>query len=197
MKKVIVLTAVSISLCSCAGLNERVAAFDRKTSAEACVAAGYTAMHIQYEECIANTTAQRRAADQQAAQEAILGGVFLGAAINSARAAPYQQSLPSISQPTAQVNSPVSATMPKRQSTILCPNGNYVVGNGCYLAPDGTYQSAPPVLAPDGSYVSGQPRLAPDGTYVGGKGPIKLCPDGTYVAGNSCRLLPNGRYAGE
>jgi hypothetical protein len=78
----------------------------------------------------------------------------------------------------------------------LCPNGSYVSGSTCRLAPDGTYVGGSPVLAPDGTYVSGTPRLAPNGKYVGGTGQIIMCPDGTYVTGRICLLTPSGRYVG-
>jgi hypothetical protein len=81
----------------------------------------------------------------------------------------------------------------------MCPDGSYVAGNTCQLAPNGSYVSGGglPQLAPNGSYVGGggMPRLAPNGTYVGGSGSLTMCPDGSYVAG-SCHLQPNGRYTG-
>ena len=70
----------------------------------------------------------------------------------------------------------------KTDRTWLCPDGSYVTGTGCSLAPNGKYVGGTPTLAPDGSYVSGTPHLTPNGSYVGGTRTI-LCPDGSYVAG--------------
>jgi hypothetical protein len=69
-----------------------------------------------------------------------------------------------------------------------CPDGTYVKGNFCQLAPDGRY-----VSAGDGTKTDTSPRLAPNGKYVGGQGSITLCPDGSYTAG-SCHLMPDGTY---
>jgi hypothetical protein len=77
----------------------------------------------------------------------------------------------------------------------ICPDGSYVGGGNCRIAPDGTYVSGQPRIAPDGTYTGGAPRLAPDGSYVGGAGRRTMCPDGSYVAGN-CRLAPDGSYVG-
>lgn len=81
----------------------------------------------------------------------------------------------------------------------LCPNGKYVYGTGCYLAPDGTYTGYPAQMAPNGTYVPGTPRLAPNGQYIGGQQGQRtiLCPNGTYVVGTRCRLMPDGSYRGE
>ena len=81
----------------------------------------------------------------------------------------------------------------------LCPNGQYVVGTGCYLAPDGSYTGYKPQLAPNGTYVGGKPRLAPNGQYIGGQPQQRtiLCPNGKYVVGTRCRLMPDGSYRGE
>lgn len=81
----------------------------------------------------------------------------------------------------------------------LCPNGQYVVGTGCFLAPDGSYTGYKPTLAPDGTYVGGKPRLAPNGQYIGGQPQQRtiLCPNGAYVVGTRCRLMPDGSYRGE
>lgn len=79
------------------------------------------------------------------------------------------------------------------QAQTLCPDGSYVGGDSCSLAPDGTYVDDEPRLAPDGSYVGGEPRLAPDGTYVGDE--PELAPDGSYVGGEPI-LAPDGSYVG-
>ena len=79
---------------------------------------------------------------------------------------------------------------------LLCPNGSYVYGDGCHMAPDGSYLGGAPRIAPDGSYVAGSPRIAPNGRYVGGSGQIIICPDGSYVAGSFCEITPNGHYVG-
>jgi hypothetical protein len=102
------------------------------------------------------------------------------------------------------ISAPVSQTLPNRAapasqtSTTLCPNGAYVAGNGCQIAPDGSYVASgrPVQIAPNGTYTSGAPRIAPDGTYVGGTGLITLCPNGNYVAG-ICHIAPNGKYVGD
>ena len=49
----------------------------------------------------------------------------------------------------------------------LCPDGTYVSGNECNMAPDGSYVGGEAQLAPDGSYVGGEPKMAPDGSYTG------------------------------
>lgn len=81
-------------------------------------------------------------------------------------------------------------------STRLCPNGRYVYGDGCHLAPDGTYHGTWPQIAPNGRYVGGQPRLAPNGQYVGGAGSLIMCPDRSIVVGRSCQLMPDRSYLG-
>lgn len=80
--------------------------------------------------------------------------------------------------------------------TMMCPDGSYVYGTRCSLAPNGSYLPGQARLAPDGTYVVGQPRLTPDGSYVGGSGRTILCPDGSYVVGSRCQLAPNGQYLG-
>lgn len=80
--------------------------------------------------------------------------------------------------------------------TMMCPDGSYVYGTRCSLAPNGSYLPGQARLAPDGTYVVGQPRLAPDGSYLGGSGRTILCPDGSYVVGSRCQLAPNGQYLG-
>jgi len=79
---------------------------------------------------------------------------------------------------------PTYQPLPSRPRTLLCPNGQYVFGDRCRMAPDGTY-------------VAGKPRMAPDGSYVGGEGRMRLCPDDTYVVGTRCKLMPDGTYVGE
>jgi len=96
-------------------------------------------------------------------------------------------------------------------TAALCPDGTFVAGNRCRLAPNGKFISgdSPMRMAPDGSYTSGAPRLTPKGNYIGeparpkadpGRRPRppvqRLCPDGTHAYG-SCRLQPNGKYVGE
>ena len=48
------------------------------------------------------------------------------------------------------------------QAATLCPDGTYVHGNSCRLAPNGSYVSGTQSiqLAPDGTYTDGQ-QLAP------------------------------------
>jgi len=50
----------------------------------------------------------------------------------------------------------------------LCPDGTYVGGDTCKMAPDGSYVGGTPQIAPDGSYVGGTPQITPNGSYVGG-----------------------------
>jgi hypothetical protein len=101
--------------------------------------------------------------------------------------------------------------IPQSAMAALCPDGTFVAGNTCRLAPNGKYISgdSPARLAPDGTYTSGTPRLTPKGNFIGEPErpkrdgdrlrlpPVqRMCPDGTYVYG-VCRLQPNGKYVGE
>ena len=94
-------------------------------------------------------------------------------------------------------NAQRSYRSPASDPTIYqCPDGSFITGKECYLAPNGTYLGGPPTLAPDGTFVVGEPRLAPNGKFVGSYGNVIQCPDGTYVAGYQCVLAPNGRFVG-
>jgi len=81
LSKVTACGVVMAALTNCAGWQQRMAQFEYDTSSDACVAVGYTEAHPQHEECIANTTAVRKAQGQREAQETILGGLMLGLAI--------------------------------------------------------------------------------------------------------------------
>ena len=59
------------------------------------------------------------------------------------------------------------ATVLSTKAQTLCPDGSYVGGGGCSMAPDGTFVDGEPQMAPDGSYVGGEPTMTPDGSYVG------------------------------
>lgn len=97
---------------------------------------------------------------------------------------------------TTNSRSSSSATMDFLRPITMCPDGSYVAGTRCWIAPNGQYLAGPPTIAPDGTYVVGTPRITPNGSYIGGTGPITICPDGSYVAGK-CRLTPAGTYVGE
>ena len=56
----------------------------RQLAAEQCVKHGITPDHPQYEWCINDTATTQRAEAQQQAQDALLGGLLLGAAVNAA-----------------------------------------------------------------------------------------------------------------
>lgn len=89
-----------------------------------------------------------------------------------------------------------SPTANSLDAVTMCPDGSYVAGTRCWIAPNGQYLGGPPTIAPDGTYVAGAPRIAPSGKYIGGTGPITICPDGSYVSGQ-CRLTPAGTYIGD
>lgn len=98
---------------------------------------------------------------------------------------------------TANQWQPGSSGVGAGSSIWLCPDGSYVFGRGCFIAPDGTFVGATPQIAPDGRWLGGTPYLAPNGRYVAGPGPvITICPDGTYVAAPRCQLMPDGTYLG-
>lgn len=78
----------------------------------------------------------------------------------------------------------------------LCPDGSYVGGPTCNLAPNGRYVGGTPHITPKGDYVGGPPQMTPKGDYVGGSGKVTMCPDGTYVSG-ACHITPKGRYVGD
>ncbi len=61
----------------------------------------------------------------------------------------------------------VTLTQAQTFAATMCPDGSYVQGPSCHLAPDGTYVGGTPKMAPDGTYVGGTPKMAPDGRYVG------------------------------
>lgn len=89
------------------------------------------------------------------------------------------------------------SSIPTSASAVwLCPNGTYVFGLACYIAPNGSYVGVPAQMAPDGTWVGGTPKMAPNGRYLGGGGQVTICPDGSYVAGSKCQLMPNGTYLG-
>lgn len=119
-----------------------------------------------------------------------------------AKTACGQSEQPSYALPRAYAPAPITSYQPSndssvaRQRTILCPNGQYVVGDRCHMAPDGSFQGTKPQMAPDGSFVGGRPQMAPDGSYVGGQGRLRLCPDGSYVVGSRCKMMPDGTYVG-
>lgn len=91
---------------------------------------------------------------------------------------------------------PVQSSTRDQAAVRICPNGSYVYGTKCQLAPNGQYLPGSATLAPNGQYVTGRPQRAPNGAYVGGNGPVSMCPDGSYVAGSRCVLTPNGTYVG-
>lgn len=199
LRRMIGCVIISASLANCAGWQQRIAQFDRDESSKACVAAGYAVTHPRHEECIANTTAARKAQGQREAQETIFGGLLLGSAIKGAAAGGGVYPM----QPTAPANpgnstsaTPGQGSTRDQAAVRLCPNGSYVYGNACQLAPNGQYLPGPATLAPNGQYVTGRPQMAPNGSYVGGNGPVSMCPDGSYVAGSRCVLTPNGTYVG-
>ena len=200
LPKVSACAVVMASLTNCAGWQQRVARFEYETSSQACVAAGYTAAHSQHEECIANTTAARKAQEQREAQETILGGLLLGLAVKGTAAGAVATPPPQLSAPASPSYSapsaPIRSTTDNQATMRLCPNGSYVYGTECRLAPNGQYLPGPATLAPNGQYVTGRPQIAPDGTYVGGNGSVRICPDGSHVAGSRCVLTPNGSYVG-
>jgi len=77
-----------------------------------------------------------------------------------------------------------------------CPDGSYVSGDRCVLAPNGTYVSrgGPVGLAPNSTFPIG--RIAPStGAAVGARQGATLCPNGQYVIG-VCHLQPDGSYIG-
>lgn len=178
MKRIVIIASL-VSLSGCASFSNKVySAYCRKQ-------AGTIPGTTEHSNCIEIT----RRSDKLQAQSDILDGVLVGAAVAGAVAASRSDSSltpsPSPTQPAPQ----------RRPTTSICPDGSYVSGGSCRIAPDGTYVGGRPSIAPNGSYVGGRPRLAPDGSYVGGSGPVTLCPDGSYVSGR-CVLTPSGKYVG-
>lgn len=107
--------------------------------------------------------------------DALLFAAVVGAANGSAGQPGYA--------PTGYSNVSGIENVGTQQWTKMCPNGQYVIGDQC-------------VMAPDGTYVGGQPTRAPDGSYIGGNGPTRTCPDGSYVKGAWCKMMPDGTYVG-
>jgi hypothetical protein len=70
-------------------------------------------------------------------------------------------------------------------AVMLCPDGSYVSGPYCQMAPDGSYFSSNPRIAPYGRYVA--PRIAPYGSSTPGP---SLMPD-RYIAP---QIAPDGSY---
>ncbi len=79
----------------------------------------------------------------------------------------------------------------------MCPDGSFVAGNKC-------------TMAPDGSFVGGKARMAPDGSFIGDghlrqerrnsenssrRDRMSLCPDGSHVMGR-CKMQPDGSFTG-
>jgi hypothetical protein len=142
--------------------------------------------------------------ENQAQLGAALGqaiGCALGGGCTASTAGAYTPTLPAAGttrpQTPARLASGSAASTTNGARTIMCPDGSYVVGDSCHMAPDGTFVGGRPVMAPDGSFVSGRPTLTPGGTFVGGSGKTTMCPDGSWVGGTRCKLLPNGKYIGE
>lgn len=210
-----VATGVSgIALSACASMSF--------TPEGVCRGQGLAVPSPEYTECVQRTYAERRQewwSDPQN-QAAVVGGIAVGMAVNgwvparpvsstqtvygstTKRAGSALSTLPSanplIAPPRPRLggsSQSVSATT-SSPGIGLCPDGSYVSGGRCYLAPSGAYVGGPPSLAPDGSYVGGSPRLAPNGQYVGGS-QVVICPDGSYVGGTRCVLAPNGQYVGQ
>lgn len=178
------LLSVSIALSGCATWKAKVARFEEESYAKRCERAGYPPTSPLHVECIANT----KRADQESNKQNVALGVAAFAITQAAQPQPVHPSSPIYNTPS-RGSSPGARIM-------LCPDGSYVNGSVCQLAPNGRYVGGPVTLAPDGTYVTGRPQLTPDGSYVGGSGSTTLCPDGTYVAGGRCVLTPSGSYVG-
>lgn len=134
--------------------------------ANQCTKAGWTPGTQQHEECTQANIAADRAQSQQDMADILGAGALIGAGYLAAQA--------QTAVPAGQLTGP---------RDLLCPDGSYVFGWEC-------------VLAPNGVYVGGPAQLAPNGQYVGGYGRVLLCPDGNYVVGSRCVMLQDGRYVG-
>lgn len=143
---------------------------------------------------VAQLQAEQAKRQQQQDLAANLLGSFFTGYYGSAVAPPAPQPGDQTASPAPQAVAP-SWSQPQ-PSTRICPDGSYVYGTECQIAPNGQYLPGPATIAPNGQYVTGHPRIAPDGTYVGGNGAVRICPDGSYVAGSRCVITPNGRYVG-
>lgn len=143
---------------------------------------------------VAESQAEQAKRQQQQDLAAYLLGSFFAGYTGSAVAAPTQQPSAQATSPSLQAAAP---TWSQPQSSMrICPDGSYVYGTECRIAPNGRYLPGPATIAPNGQYVTGRPQIAPNGKYVGGSGPVRICPDGSYVAGSRCMITPNGTYVG-
>lgn len=182
------------------------------TMAQECKAQGAPKGSPGYEACKQRSiqrAAQIERENWRAVGDIAATALVATAAVEAAKGQAYVSPTPTVSNsarptltiaPMAPVTLSPSSGGSGAQSvtrTSMCPNGSYVSGSQCVLAPDGTYTSGRPTIAPDGTYVTGRPTMAPDGSFVGGKGSLTLCPDGKYVAGGSCVLAPDGSYVGK
>jgi hypothetical protein len=195
---------IAASLSGCAEKMSWVQRFEAKalraSAAKACEKAGWGVSDPRHIECVNNTMPALLAQDQANAQrdrENLLSLLALGAAGYAAsQGRVTAQPNNSIINSSTTGASPVQRSPDRQASLVLCPDGTYVYGTQCDLAPNGRYLPSPATIAPNGQYVTGRPQIAPDGTYVGGDGPIRICPDGSYVSGARCLLTPNGKYVG-
>lgn len=186
MRRIIGLVAVIIL----AGLASACATGVKGSARNICYEAGYQPGTQQFSNCWKSVRNEQFAREWPAMNVGVAAGITAG---NSVKSRGVYSGTPGTFTPRVWHRDTRHSAVP---STWLCPNGSYVFGTGCFLAPNGTYYGSWPQLAPNRTYVGGSPRLAPNGKYVGGTGPIVLCPDGSYVTGRNCQLMPNGTYLG-
>lgn len=177
--KFIIILSLGAVLASCATMQN--ASFG-----PACTQAGFPDGHPQRSECIKNTAA--------ASQRQTLGDLGINAGGSSPEASHGAGAASDVDDAAlgysigcaiaGGCSRPAVVGNHVSSQRRLCPNGQYVYGDACYRAPDGTYVGAVPYRAPDGS-------------YVGGPGQMILCPDRRYVVGSQCILNPDGSYRGQ
>lgn len=151
-----VLVLMSVATSGCA----------RTFYANQCTKAGWAPGTQRHEDCTQASQAAGLAQSQQDMADILGTAALVGASYYAAQG--QGAALP---------------VQPNGPRDILCPDGSWVFGYQC-------------VLAPNGVFVGGPAQLAPNGQYIGGYGRVLLCPDGTYVVGSRCQLLTDGRYVG-
>lgn len=195
-------------VAGCAGQAQKVLAQQERTelkvATKQCAKIGIEPGTADYQDCVQRNITSNREwwSDWKRRSDENLETVLTVAAVSAAAYGAVEHH-PTTSSDRVYNTPQPSSSAPRENSrssngtaVTLCPDGSYVSGRACQMAPDGTYHGDRPQMAPNGRYTSGQPRMAPDGSYVGGSGPTTMCPDGSYVSGR-CQMAPDGTYVGQ
>ena len=128
--------AVALGICSLVA----ACAMSREMAQQRCAGYGFTPDHPQYEWCLNDEQTQQAAAQQgmQDAQQAILGGLLLGAAVNAAKAGAGRPALQYGDHGAASLVR-VQTVGQQRQCFYNTPSGNVTVVVGLAQSCPETY----------------------------------------------------------